>query len=278
MTRVPGASVTRFPDLDAVLNELVQASAIILGDNFCGAYLQGSFAVGDADEHSDVDFVIVTHDAVNEPAVRQLRGLHADFPHREGNWPQHLDGSYFPKEILRRPDPSCTPLLYVDNGSDILEWSDHDNTTVVRWVLREYGVTLAGPPARMLVEPIAAEVLKAEVRVTIRDWFESILAKPAADMDNAWFQPYVVLTGCRMMHTLDCGRVTSKAAAGSWAIERLESKFAVLIQQALDQRPDPWLRVHQRSTPQAVEQTREFMSYVLNSSSSPQRSQRHVNP
>ena len=106
---------------DAVLNELVEKASAILGDNFCGAYLQGSFAVGDADEHSDVDFIIVTHDAVGEPAVLRLRALHADLPHRDGNWPQHLEGSYFPKEILRRPDPSYTPLLYVDNGSDILE-------------------------------------------------------------------------------------------------------------------------------------------------------------
>ena len=110
--------MTQFPDLDAVLNELVEATSFILGDNFCGAYLQGSFAVGGADEHSDVDFLIVTHDPVDEPAVMQLRVLHADFPHRDGNWPQHLEGSYFPKELLRRPDPSHTPLLYVDNGSD----------------------------------------------------------------------------------------------------------------------------------------------------------------
>ena len=82
--------MTPFLDLDAVLNELVEKTSAILGDNFCGAYLQGSFAVGDADQHSDVDFVIVTHDAVDEPAVLRLRALHADFPHRDGNWPQLL--------------------------------------------------------------------------------------------------------------------------------------------------------------------------------------------
>ena len=129
--------------------------------------------------------------------------------------------------------------------------------------MREYGLTLAGPPARTLIEPIAGDELRAEVRATIRNWFESLRAQLAAELDNAWLQPYVVLTGCRMMHTLDCGRVTSKAAAGAWAIEHVDPKFAPLIRQALDQRPDPWLRVHQRSTPQAVEQTADFMSYVV---------------
>jgi predicted nucleotidyltransferase len=31
----------------------------VLGTGFVGAYLQGSFAVGDFDRHSDVDFIIV---------------------------------------------------------------------------------------------------------------------------------------------------------------------------------------------------------------------------
>ncbi len=39
-----------------VMVESVQAA---LGDNFVGAYLHGSFAVGDFDQHSDVDFIIV---------------------------------------------------------------------------------------------------------------------------------------------------------------------------------------------------------------------------
>jgi predicted nucleotidyltransferase len=55
------AQPTAFPDLNEVLRELVSSVQAILGENFCGAYLQGSFAVGDADEHSDVDFIVVTH-------------------------------------------------------------------------------------------------------------------------------------------------------------------------------------------------------------------------
>ena len=57
---------TPFPALDAILDELVTRARQILGANFLGAYLQGSFAVGDADEHSDVDFLIVTQDELTE--------------------------------------------------------------------------------------------------------------------------------------------------------------------------------------------------------------------
>jgi predicted nucleotidyltransferase len=55
---------TPFDDLNELLVELVVGVKEVLGDNFCGAYLQGSFAVGDADARSDVDFVVVTEDEV----------------------------------------------------------------------------------------------------------------------------------------------------------------------------------------------------------------------
>jgi hypothetical protein len=65
---------TAYPELNATLAELVAGATSILGENFCGAYLQGSFAIGDADEHSDVDFLIVTHNAVRADRTREPSG------------------------------------------------------------------------------------------------------------------------------------------------------------------------------------------------------------
>ncbi len=43
---------TPYPELNAVLQELVQSVQAVLRDNFVAACLQGSFAVGDFDRHS----------------------------------------------------------------------------------------------------------------------------------------------------------------------------------------------------------------------------------
>jgi hypothetical protein len=51
---------TPYAELNGVLVELTSRAAEILGDSFVGAYLQGSFALGDADPHSDCDFLIPT--------------------------------------------------------------------------------------------------------------------------------------------------------------------------------------------------------------------------
>ena len=67
---------TVYPELNAVLEELVTSVRTILAENFCGAYLQGSFAVGDADVHSDVDFIVVTEDEVSAEQLAGLQEMH----------------------------------------------------------------------------------------------------------------------------------------------------------------------------------------------------------
>jgi L-ascorbate metabolism protein UlaG (beta-lactamase superfamily) len=116
---------TPYPDLNAVLADLVSGVREILGENFVGAYLQGSFAVGDADEHSDVDFIVVTHDEVGEAAESQLQAMHERLFALPTHWAQHLEGSYVPKEQLRRVDPERRPWFYFDNGTTEPAW---DNT------------------------------------------------------------------------------------------------------------------------------------------------------
>ena len=104
------ARPTAFPDLNAVLDEFVAGIRTILGENFCGAYLQGSFAVGDADVHSDVDFIVVVHEDVSSEQESALAAMHRRIYLLDTPWAQHLEGSYAPKEVLRRIDPSRSPF------------------------------------------------------------------------------------------------------------------------------------------------------------------------
>jgi predicted nucleotidyltransferase len=58
------------------LVQLVVGAKEVLGDSSVVAYLQGSFAVGDADAHSDVDFIVVTKDDVTPKQQAELQALH----------------------------------------------------------------------------------------------------------------------------------------------------------------------------------------------------------
>jgi hypothetical protein len=128
----PHAQLTRSgPTPFAELNELVDGVAgqarDILGSVFVGAYLQGSFALGGADEHSDCDFLVVADDRLTEEQERAVRALHAEIPTREGRWCQLLQGSYASAADLASNDRIDTDWLYVGHGSREMQWSPHCN-------------------------------------------------------------------------------------------------------------------------------------------------------
>jgi predicted nucleotidyltransferase len=250
---------TTFPELNALLRELVASVRTILGENFCGAYLQGSFAAGDADVHSDVDFLVVTQDEVSVAQLAALQTMHKRIHALDAAWAQHLEGSYIPARSLRRLDPSRPPYLYLDNGSSELIWDDHCNKEVVRWTLREYGVVLAGPDPKDLVDPVSVEQLQREMLTTMHEWAHWARQRPW----SRWKQPYLVLSYCRLLYTLSNGRVTSKRAAGEWALGVLDAQWASLVQRALDDRRGPWLQVHQPADPEAIDRTLAFIEYAL---------------
>ena len=65
-------------DLNAVLAQLVTANQALLAGNFVGAYLHGSFAVGDPDEASDVDYMIVVRHEVADDQVQVVEAACLD--------------------------------------------------------------------------------------------------------------------------------------------------------------------------------------------------------
>src|SRR5947209_15180796 len=92
---------TPYPELNRVLRDLVDSVQTVLSTNFVGAYLQGSFAVGDFDLHSDVDFILVTEVELSPSEVHGLQEVHQRLYGLDIPWAHHLEGSYFPKEVLR---------------------------------------------------------------------------------------------------------------------------------------------------------------------------------
>lgn len=253
-------SPTPYPELNDVLRELVAGVGEILADNFCGAYLQGSFAVGDADEHSDVDFIVVTQDELVDEQVDALQALHERLYALGSSWAQHLEGSYVPKNELRHVDESRLTWWYLDNGASELVKDNHCNTAVVRWSLREKGVVLAGPDPQTLIEPVSADELRSDVLIALREWADWLRTSPSYSRRA---QGVTVLSICRILHTFESGLVTTKREAGEWALGALSPEWASLVQEALDDRPDPWTKVHEPADPAVIRRTVAFVDYAM---------------
>ena len=251
-----------YPDLNNVLRLLTDGASHVLGSQLIGLYLQGSFGTGDFDEHSDVDFLAVIQHELDEAALTALQAMHRRIFALPIPWAQHLEGSYFPLEMLQRYDPGRDRPFYLDNGSQMLERSDHDNTWVVRWTVREHGIPLLGPPPSQLIDPIPAEAMQQEVLKTMREWGEEIL-DGRYQINSRWAQPFAVLSYCRMLQTVANGRIESKKAGARWAKAHLPARWHPLIQQAEQERPNPWEKVFQPAAPHAIAEAKAFVAFCL---------------
>ena len=253
---------TPIPELNAVLEEMVARIRATLDADFVGAYLQGSFAIGDFDLHSDVDFIIAVQNELTSGYVDELQGHHGRIYDLGPEWAKHLEGSYFPLGTLRNASRSGTPLWYLDHGSRSLVRSNHCNTLVVRWVIREHGIVLAGPPPPTLVDAIPVAALRREIRQTMHDWGRQILETPDP-YRNRFYQGYLVLSYCRMLHDLIEGRPGSKRAGAAWARANLDPAWSPLIDRAWDCRPNPAVAVREPPNSADFERTLQFVRYVL---------------
>jgi hypothetical protein len=155
---------TGFPELDRVLDRFVEGASAVLGPDLVGAYLVGSFALGDADEHSDVDVLVPVARPRTAAQEAGLRALHADLPAAEGHWNRELEGSYPPVDELRTLEGLGRRWPYVDRGATVVTESTHCNTLELRWTLRHRGVALAGPPPAAVVDDLPAGALREDVR------------------------------------------------------------------------------------------------------------------
>jgi len=256
---------TPYPELNDVLKDLVGSIQEFFNSNFVGAYLQGSFAVGDFDEHSDVDFLVVTEAELSAGQVALLQEMHGRLYNLPSSWAQHLEGSYFPRRLLRQKPQPDSQLWYLDNGSRALIRSDHCNTFVVRWVVREKGLALAGPPAHTFLDPVPAAALRQEVLATINEWGAEILNDPQR-YNNRFYQGFIVLSYGRMLHALVHGTVVSKRAGAEWAKENLDPSWSGLIHRSWVTRPDPAKSVRQPADPADFVQTMQFVRYIIEES------------
>lgn len=252
-------------DLQRVLDALLSGVRDAVGTDLIALHQVGSFALGAGDEASDVDFLAVLRADPSPDQLRLLRTLHAVLPDRPEAWARHLEGSYAPVEELRRPAPPGVERRgwwYVDNGHRELERSTHDDTLVVRWVLREHGVALTGPPGRDLVDPVTPDQLSEDAHRVLGLWDEDLRRRPD-QFRTVLAQQQHVLGLCRLLHRARHGRVLSKPTAARWFLETGDPRWHALVTAAVEGRSQGWARAVQRTDELVVQETVAFHRDVL---------------
>ena len=185
--------------------------------------------------------------------------MHDELPTRPGHWQQSLELSYADVASLRGVGGLGVPWLYCDNGLRVLSWDTHCNSLHTRWILRNHGIRLAGPPVTDLVDEVPPDALRDEARAALRDLYESTRAW--APMHVAWTQRYIVATYCRIFYTVRTAEVTSKGGALDWASEHLDAHWRPLLNQVRQDRARGW-DPDEPPRPGSLDQARAFGKYV----------------
>jgi predicted nucleotidyltransferase len=274
-----------YPGVTAALAELTRRVAAQLADNLVGVYLQGSFALGDFTQSSDVDVLVVIERDLDEHRIEPLQTLHGSlFETLPAPWGQRIELSYAPLPLLRRwsatprdppgapraadwtdpttgAAPKAYPFWYLNNGARELVRSEHDNTRVVRWVTREKGVALVGPDPKSLIDPVSPGDLRAEIADTLA-LVAAGYPTPEA-IGAAWLQAFFVTLCCRALYTLETGAIASKKAATQWAAAHLEPRWRPLVETAWTRWRDSRASLGGPPDPDAVRQTLALIAYAL---------------
>jgi len=172
-----------FPEVEPLLEAFASGVEGVLADDLVGVYIHGSLALGGFDpRNSDVDFLVATRDVLEPDTVARLAALHRALG-------EQLDGSYVPRDVLRRFDPGRVMHPHIESRGGRLFVDHHGGETVIyRHVLRECGLVLCGPTPRELIDPIivpkheAAQWALTHLEVKWRD----LISRAAAREDCSY--------------------------------------------------------------------------------------------
>jgi hypothetical protein len=250
---------TPFPEVNRFLQILQARMTATLGDHLVGLYLDGSLARGGFDSASDIDFVAVTDVAVSEPMFLALQSMHDQIARLGSIFAEQVEGFYVSKDALRRYDPQYAQFPNIERGhGERLKWVEQGQYWIIhRYILREYGVVVTGPPPANLIDPVSADDLHRTVGKILDEWSEYIAGQPAL-LTQKGYQSYAVLSLCRMLYTLENGDITSKEEAAAWAQRELGERWRLLIEKARVDRLGP----EGTATPAGVAATLAFLEYA----------------
>lgn len=227
-------SPTPYPDVNQVLNLLHDHAKEILRGDFVGMYLYGSLSSGDFNpQTSDIDFLVVTAGILPDEKIAALQAMHEQVWASKLKYASRLEGSYVPKDLIRRHDPLGAPCPTVNEGKFYVDRRGSD-WIIQRHVVRELGVVLEGPDPKTLIDPVTPEDIRSAVYGILQEWWFPMLDDPSwLRKRGSNYHGYAVITMCRALHALEHGTVVSKPAAVQWAREVLGTQWHALIEKAV---------------------------------------------
>lgn len=268
---VGDAYPTPYTDVNAIVDELHADVRVILAGQFVGLYLHGSLALDDFTlGRSDIDFLVVTESELSTEHVAALHTMHARLAAGPSPWGVELEGSYLSRADLRRYDPDRSFHPHIERGGELVVEQHASDMAIQRYVLREHGLVVAGPPPATMIDPVYPSNLRAALEALLEGCWKPMIDEPVR-LEQRGYQAYAVLTMCRILHTFATGMIVPKPAAARWAQAQYGERWEALIEGALQWRHDDHA-IDRSPVPEAeVDATRELILLTCERGAAAQR-------
>jgi hypothetical protein len=216
-------------------------------------YLYGSLATGDYQPgRSDIDFLALTRELPSPEVVRALGAFHHHLARTSDATARKLEGAYVPRLLIRRHDRNHPPVPTLHETRFYMAPLGID-WVIQRYVLRKYGVVIAGPEPKTFIDPVEGGHLRSAVCALLEEWWQPMIQEPSW-LERPGYQSYAVLSMCRCAFTLEHGEIINKSDATRWAQARWPIEWGSLILQA-----DAW---REGMKPGDLEKTIDFINFV----------------
>ena len=212
-----------------LLNHLASQLQADMGRNVVGLYVYGSLTQNAFDaRRSDVDCVAVIRRRLNPAVVSRLRASLRRVSARH-SWMRRLQLT-----ILIQSE-----LLQLNGDGWLYQFgrfsrTGSDGNPIIWANILESGQVVFGVDPHTFVPPITPPLMRAALEREIGYLRTELVTKRTSVWRRrAAYRRYAALTACRILYTLETGRVAPKRTAAVWALRRLPSVHRSIVRRAI---------------------------------------------
>jgi len=207
------------PSLSAFLEAFVESMRAALGHQLAGVYLHGSLATGSFNPRSsDIDLLVTTHHRTDGATNEVLHAAYQCLLGRDvERWAELVDAAFVPVAWLRRSVVPLEDVALLHPGEGFAVGPLEPEFVIQKYMVRRYGVRLAGPPPRRITAPVSVGELREAQLATLRARWAPQLEFPGRLLVRT-YQTYAVVTMCRALYVLARGAVVPKPEAATWVL------------------------------------------------------------
>jgi len=194
--------VTKYEDINNLLDDLSVNIKKILNENLVGICLTGSLSYGGFIlDRSDIDLTVVVHKPISEKELELLKKMHLDIESKYSKWEKRVECQYIPLNMFKNIIPNELRRPYLGAGKFHPDALYGNECLINNYALYKHGISLFGPEFKALIEPIdIKDVQIASARDLLKEW--EIKIGDSKFFANGHYQSYLVLNLCRILYTV----------------------------------------------------------------------------